>query len=108
MPVALKRSAERCAKLVVVICALGEIPLHAEGVVCIERLVTEELEGRAARGVGARLGDDVDDRPTGASVLRRIGVRVDLKFLHGILAELVGCTARSGPSDRLSEERVVI
>ena len=70
--------------------------------------VAVELEGRSAQVVGAGLGDDVDHGAAGAAVLGGERVRVDLEFLHRVLAELVRGTSGAGAADGLAEERVVV
>ena len=62
----------------------------------VERLVAEELEGRAVEVVGARLGHHVDHRSARAPVFGGVGVAVDLELLHRVLAELVGSAAGAG------------
>jgi len=61
--------------------------------------VAQEIEGRAVKLVGARLGDDVDDGAARAAVLGRIGVVVDLELFHRVLRELVGRAARAGAAE---------
>jgi hypothetical protein len=49
--------------------------------------VAQEAEDVAARVVGARLGDDVDDAARSPPELRRVRVGHDLKLLHGLLRD---------------------
>ena len=58
--------------------------------------------------VGAGFRDHVDHRPTRVPEFRGIGVRIHLKFLHRVFAELVGRAARPRPAIGLPEERVVV
>ena len=58
--------------------------------------------------IRAGFGHHVDDGAAGPAKLRRVSIRVHLKFLYRILAELEWRTAGSGTSGGLAEECVVI
>ncbi len=74
----------------------------------VQVLVPVELEHRPVEVVRARLGHDVHDGASRASVLRGVGVPVHLELLDRVLAELVGGAAGAGAPEALAEEGVVI
>ena len=63
------RTTECAAKLIVSKCSV-RIGLWVEYVASIELVVSEKLEQRAVKIVGARLCDDVDDCARVATILR--------------------------------------
>src|SRR5436190_7147500 len=58
--------------------------------------------------VSTGLGDHVDHRTARTTQLGGISVGIDLKFLHGVLAELIRSATRTSPSKSLAKECVVI
>src|SRR5262249_6542255 len=101
------RTAYVAAKLVEVIVALRKPRPVAFPAIGIQRLVPEELKRRSMPVVSAALRNHIDHTTPRATDLRRVAVGGDLEFLHGILAEAVGASARSGASGRLPEEHVI-
>src|SRR5262245_14420344 len=53
-------------------------------VVCIENCITNVLEERTVKLVGAVLSEHVDNAARKTSVLRIVGICLDFKFLDGI------------------------
>ena len=106
--VVLDRTAGGKAVLIEVIGTLRAIVDLVDVVVRVVALVAQEVEERAVEIVRARLRHDVDDGATGAAVLGRVGVVVDLELLYRVLRELVRRAAGAGAAEGLAEERVVI
>jgi hypothetical protein len=69
---------------------------HVEGVPTAQAVVAQEQKRRAARGIGAGAGDDVDDAARRFAELGREPVRQHLELLHGVLTE-----DRTHAADRL-------
>src|SRR5262245_47572505 len=74
----------------------------------VERLITIELERRSVKLIPARPGYNVDHGASGAPELRGITIGVDLKLLDGVLRKLIWRAARTGATESLTEEGVVV
>ena len=70
-------TSQRAAELV----SAEGLPFQREVVAGVERIVSEELEQIAVKGVGARPGYDIDDRARDVAVLRPERRAVDLELL---------------------------
>ncbi len=95
------------AKLVEVIRRLRPVRIRGNQIARIERAIAVEPERRAMKIIRPRLVDHIDHRAARAPKFRRVGIRVHLKFLYRILAELVGI-AHARASQALSKKRIVI
>src|SRR6266404_8740109 len=84
------------------------IVLLVDRVVGGKPAVTEEPEPGAVKLVRARLCDHVDDGPARVSQFGGVSVRIHLKLLDSVLAELIRSASRTGASGGLSEESVVV
>src|SRR5262249_24913024 len=58
--------------------------------------------------VCTRFRDDVHNCSAGPPIFRGVSVRIDLKLLHRILAELKWCAAGTGSAGSLAEESIVV
>src|SRR5439155_9460741 len=77
-------------------------------IIGIERFVTVEPETRSVQLVGPGFRDHVDNGAARPAELCGVSIRIDLKLLDGILAELKGRSPGTGAPGRLTEEGVVI
>ena len=106
--VAANGASDVAAELIEVIGRFGALIDDVDGVVGIKALVTIELEASAMKIVCTGFGHDVYDRAAGVAQFGGIGVGINLEFLNGVFAELIGSAARTSTPDGLAEEGVVV
>src|SRR5262249_39909357 len=77
-------SADGAAELVLAELGTRDAGSIRKEIVRVQLVVAEVLIQATMEGVGAGLGDEVDNRATGAADFGRIVIGVDLDFLNGI------------------------
>jgi hypothetical protein len=100
------RTADDATELVAAKLRLGAA--RREQVPGVERLVAEELEHRAAEGIGPGLGRQVDHATVEPSELRRRAVGLELELLNRVDGREIGDLSRLGLKDRDAIEEVLI
>jgi hypothetical protein len=75
---------ECATKLMLVMTLSGETLRVKLECICIQNVITPEVEGGAMKVFGAILDDCIDRTATSAPILCVVGVRHDFEFMHGV------------------------